>query len=63
MSSYYQGGAILSSSREQIHKEGPRVPKFPIHCTNEGGEVLELGGAHLHEENLEAFTRERQIRK
>ena len=35
----------------------PGLPKFPIQCTNEGGEVSEFGEAHLHERNLGASTK------
>ena len=58
----YRGGALLLSSREEILKN--RVlcfPKFSMQQTNEGGEVLNLGGAHLHEGNLEALAWERQV--
>lgn len=33
-----------------------RVLKVPNGGTNEGGEVSELGRAHLHEDNLEILT-------
>ena len=34
---------------------------FPMQWTCEGGEVSELGAAHLHEENLDALTWEKQV--
>lgn len=38
-----------------------RFPKFPTNKVIEGEEVLELGGACVHEGNLEALTYERQV--
>ena len=63
MLSYYQGGALSSSTREQMQKNGIlRFPKFPMQWTNEGGEVLELGGAHLAWRNSSPYIGDASVK-